>query len=605
LEQFAEPGLLAQLMPAGGTEIRYASLILRLGVLAALVVALAGPRWGFKWQEVRREGIDLIVAVDTSRSMLATDVAPNRLERAKLAVLDVLPRLRGDRVGLVPFAGAAFLECPLTLDYTAFSRSLRGLTANTIPLGGTDLAQATEVALDAFESGESRYQALILITDGEDHADRVLEAAETAAARGIKIYTVGIGTAEGELIPLGGDKGGGYLKDRKGQVIKSRLDEETLGLIAATTGGAYAKGVGPSLGLDRVFDEHIATMERREISSKLERRHEQRFQIPLAVALALLFIEIALSRKRAAAAAVATIALLSSAIAPAAHAADPMEAAREGYAAYRAELYDEAINAYREALLDEPDSPMLRFNLADALYRKERFEEAAAEFAKVAQTEDASWHGRATYNLGNSLFRVGEAVEEDDPAAAAECYAESLAAYRRAMSADPADVDPKHGYEYVAKHLERLQEQQEEQQQEQPQDGEQNQDAPSDEQQESEPSEDSEASENDSSQEQESDSESSEEQEDDQQESTANEEKEPEEEQQQPSANEQDPSEQENSATAQDSPASAAGGQPQEPSEEEKMAAQAVLDAAKSEELTPEEVDRGIPIRGGRPVKDW
>jgi Ca-activated chloride channel family protein len=604
LERFAEPRLLERLMPAAGAQLRNASLLFRLGVLAALVVALAGPRWGFKWQEVRREGIDLIVAVDTSRSMLAADVAPNRLERAKLAVLDLLPRLRGDRVGLVPFAGAAFLECPLTLDYTAFSRSLRGLSANTIPLGGTDLAQAIEIALNAFESGESRYQALVLITDGEDHAERVLEAAEAAAERGIKIYTVGIGTADGELIPLGGDGGRGFLKDREGRVIKSRLDEETLGLIAATTDGAYVKGVGPSLGLDRVFDEHIATMERREISSKLERRHEHRFQIPLAIALFLLFVEIALARGRHAATAVGLIAFWS-ALAPAAYAADPMEAAREGFAAYQAEQYDEAINSYREALLDEPDSPMLRFNLADALYRKERFEEAAAEFAKVAQSEGESWHARAAYNLGNALFRVGEAAEAGDPAAAAERYAESLAAFRRAMSADSADPDPKHGHEFVAKRLERLQQQQEEQQQDQTQEGgEENQDSPSVERQDgerSEDDEDSEASEEGENGEQAQGSEPSSEGPQDRDSSTK-EEAQDADEQQQPSANQGDSPEPQDAAT---DPAQPAGGQPQEPSDDEKMAAQAVLDAAKSEELTPEEVDRGIPIRGGRPLKDW
>src|SRR5262249_55094010 len=156
-------------------------ILLRLLTLMLLVFALAGPEWGFRWEEMRRQGIDLIVAVDVSRSMLATDVKPNRLERAKLAVLDLVKLMEGDRVGLVAFAGSAFLECPLTLDRAAFERSLRTMDVGIIPRGGTAIAHAIETSLTGFEARQGKYEALIVITDGEDHEGKVDEAAKAAA----------------------------------------------------------------------------------------------------------------------------------------------------------------------------------------------------------------------------------------------------------------------------------------------------------------------------------------------------------------------------------------------------------------------------------------
>src|SRR5260221_4355430 len=230
--------------------------------------------------------------------MRATDVKPNRLERAKYAIMDLLPLLQGDRIGLVAFAGTAFLECPLTLDYGAFEQSLRAVDVGTIPRGGTAIASAIDASLGGFDARQGKYEAIILITDGEDHEGDVKAAAQRAAGEGVKIFTVGIGTAEGDLLPLGKD---GFVKDRSGQVVKSRLNEDTLKDIALTTGGAYVQGLGPSLGLDQVFRDHIATMERRELASTLERRYEERFQIPLALALGLLIVEMFLPRRRSAA----------------------------------------------------------------------------------------------------------------------------------------------------------------------------------------------------------------------------------------------------------------------------------------------------------------
>ncbi len=295
LATFVEAGLLPAVTPdLDWRRRRLRSIVLCVAVLL-LAVALAGPMWGFRWQQVQREGIDLIVAIDTSRSMLATDVKPNRLARAKLAVQDLLSQVSGDRVGLVAFAGSAFLQCPLTLDFGAFSQSLEAIEAGIIPRGGTSLAAAIDTSLDAFEGRQAEHQALVVITDGEDHGSDLDDAIKRATDRGVKIYTVGIGTTEGELIPL---EQGGFLKDRSGQVVKSRLDEATLQKIANATGGAYLHATDTAFGLTELYRDYIATMEKRELASTLERRYEHRFQWPLVLAFALLLVEPLIGERR-------------------------------------------------------------------------------------------------------------------------------------------------------------------------------------------------------------------------------------------------------------------------------------------------------------------
>jgi Ca-activated chloride channel family protein len=296
LQRFAEARLLATIVPELDERRQLWRAVARVATLALLVVALAGPQWGFHWEEVRREGVDIIIALDTSRSMLADDIKPNRLARAKLAIEDLLKQLRGDRVGLVAFAGSAFVQCPLTLDYQAFTESLRATQVGIIPRGGTALADAIRVSLQAFEAHQSKHEALILITDGEDHEGQVSEATKEAAERGIKIYTVGIGTTEGELIPAA--ERGGFLKDRRGNVVKSRLDDATLKDIATTTGGAYVHGDGHTVGLDEIYRTYVAKMDTRELQSAMQKRFEERFQWPLLLAVALLAAEPLLGGRR-------------------------------------------------------------------------------------------------------------------------------------------------------------------------------------------------------------------------------------------------------------------------------------------------------------------
>ena len=292
LEAFAEAPLIPNLTVSVSLFKQKVKAFLTVIAMFFLVLALIGPKWGFRWQEVKRRGVDIMVAIDTSRSMLTPDVKPNRLERAKLAVKDLLNLLEGDRIGLIAFAGSAFVQCPLTLDYGACALTLNRINTTIIPRGGTNLADAIQTAMDAFGTNGDKHRALIIITDGESHEGDAEATAKEAAETGIKIFCVGIGTKAGELITITDEDGSPtFLKDRGGQVVKSNLNEVALQKIALTTGGSYVKASGANFGLDVIYDEKIAKMEKKELESQLQKRHEDRFQIPLIVAFLLIVTE--------------------------------------------------------------------------------------------------------------------------------------------------------------------------------------------------------------------------------------------------------------------------------------------------------------------------
>ncbi len=292
MELFAHKDLLNDL--AGSLDRKRQKLkgYLVLVSLLFIIIAIMRPQWGFEWKEVTRSGLDILIALDTSNSMLADDVKPNRLERSKLAVKDLIKKLQGDRIGLIAFAGSAFLQCPLTVDYSGFGLSLDDLDVNTIPKGGTSLSDAVRVAIESYEGGKKKYKVLVIITDGEDHEGSSMEWAEKAKEKGITIFAIGIGTKEGELIPITDESGGvSFLKDRKGNVVKTRLDEASLQNMALTTGGSYVKATAKEFGLDLIYEEKLSQLEKREIKNKMVKRYEERFQIPLLLALILLCAE--------------------------------------------------------------------------------------------------------------------------------------------------------------------------------------------------------------------------------------------------------------------------------------------------------------------------
>lgn len=255
LARFVSPRLSAKLTATVSARRRRLKQGVFIAGVACLFIALARPQIGFRWQEVHRKGIEVLVAVDTSKSMLTQDVKPDRLDRAKLAVNDLVSKLDGDSVGLMAFAGEAFLQCPFTADYDAFRESLDSIDTTTIPRGGTDIGGAIREAQSVLDARPGKEKILVLITDGEDLGGDAVAAAQAAGKDGVKIFTVGVGTAAGELIPVLGANGEtDFVKDDSGQFVKSRLDETALKQIAAATGGMYEPLGQQGQGLTTIFD---------------------------------------------------------------------------------------------------------------------------------------------------------------------------------------------------------------------------------------------------------------------------------------------------------------------------------------------------------------
>lgn len=299
LEKFAQKELLEELLSS--VDYRKRALKVSLIFLAVIfcLLALMRPQWGFQWEEVKRKGVDILIALDTSKSMLAEDVKPSRFERSKLAIEDLVRKLKGDRVGLIAFSGSAFLQCPLTVDYGGFLLSLENTDIQTIPKGGTSMSSAIREALRSYAGGQKKYKVLVVITDGEDHEGDAQQVALEAKKEGINIFCIGIGTAEGDLIPVTDEVGQKvFLKDGQGNVVKSRLDESALQKIVLNTGGVYVKATNTEFGLDLIYWEKIAKMEKRELESKMNKHYEERFQIFLWVALLLLIGEFLISDKK-------------------------------------------------------------------------------------------------------------------------------------------------------------------------------------------------------------------------------------------------------------------------------------------------------------------
>ncbi len=291
ISEFASPNLLQKLTANVNVIGRKVRMILILSALALFVLALAGPKYGTHTIMVKRKGVDIIIAVDTSNSMLAEDNnrPPNRLTRAKYEIASLIDeKLKGDRIGIVAFAGDAFIQCPLTVDYSAAKMFLDILSTNLIPVQGTNIGKAIEVASKAFKEKEKQQKVLIIITDGENFEGDPVSAAKEAAKKGIIIYTIGIGNPAGEPIPMRDANGNliGYKKDSKGNVVVSRLDENTLQSIAEAGNGKYFHTSPGGKELDKIYDE-ISGMEKKEFKGRLMTVYEERFQVPLIIGMIL------------------------------------------------------------------------------------------------------------------------------------------------------------------------------------------------------------------------------------------------------------------------------------------------------------------------------
>ncbi len=298
LAQFASARLLPLLLTSHSPALRRMKQgVVAVGVLLA-VFAFSRPQWGYDWEEQRAHGVDVVFVIDTSRSMLSQDVRPNRLERAKLAIFDCLEKMGSNRVGLVAFAGDAFLQCPLTLDYDAFRQTLQAVDTNTIADGGTDISVGLDVAAKALEES-GNHKIIVLLTDGEDLEGEGIGEAKALADKGVTVFTVGVGTPEGEIIPIRDANGHtDFVRDQRGEIVKSHLDSTTLTQIAAMTKGFYAPLGATGEGLLKVYEDGIKKIPEQNMKSQMRRQAIERFQWPLAAGFVLLVVEMLIGTRR-------------------------------------------------------------------------------------------------------------------------------------------------------------------------------------------------------------------------------------------------------------------------------------------------------------------
>lgn len=489
LEKFAAQQLLGRLTRnVSRSRRRYKSMLLLLAVFMCFA-ALARPQYGFQWVDIKRKGIDLLFALDTSKSMLAEDIKPNRLKRAHLAILDFVEQLEGDRVGLMPFAGSAYLMCPLTLDYSAFADSLAAVTTDIIPRGGTNIAAVIDTAALTLNNA-ANHKILIILTDGENLQGDAVKAAEEAAKQGLTIYTVGVGTSEGELIPLAGQSGQGFVKDEQGNFVTSRLDETTLSALAEKSKGLYVP-LGPAgEGLETIYQQKLALIPKEELAERRQKVPLERFEWPLAAALLFLVLELMVGErkktrslsflknirrigrigrrgKKVTEVAVLLL-LLGLGSTPEAHCSRGEEAFTQGD-------YLQASEYYREKLQKAPNDPQLHYNYGTATYKNNMFDDAIDAFTKALKSDDVELQKKAYYNRGNSYYQKGVEVQQADPETTLNLWKQAISSLESALQLDPDDADARHNHDIIQKRLEELEKQQQQQQQQQNEENQQDQ----------------------------------------------------------------------------------------------------------------------------------
>jgi Ca-activated chloride channel homolog len=480
---FVHSRLLA-LLTVGVSKMRQ-KIRLALVALAAgcILLALARPQWGFTLEEIKQAGLDIVVAIDVSRSMLTRDVRPDRLTRAKLAALELIPLAKTDRLGLVAFAGTAFLQCPLTLDEEAYRQSVNAIEFGIIPQGGTEITSAIDTAVAAFKNDEQHEKVIVLITDGENHEYIAAARAAKAAQTGIRLFTIGIGTAQGELVPQGeGRANAGFFKDEEGNVVQSHLNETLLREIAekgrgfylplqgaTTMDTLYQRGLAPLLG-----DLKLAAGGRTgKNTPRLLRRFQERFQWPLSLALVLLLTEMLLpDRKiaRRAEPAQATPALLQNQrvlllVLGLIWGTEPVLQASPNTAKqlFDRGKYEDAWKEYKNLFAHDPKDSRLAFNAGVSAYQAKKFDQAYDHFNEALMASNLQLQEQAYYNLGNTLYRLGESAGE--PKETTQLWDRSLKSYEDALKLNPKDADAQFNRQFVQKRLEELKQQQQQQQQ--------------------------------------------------------------------------------------------------------------------------------------------
>lgn len=292
LQMLADQAALDRLLPERQQTIHRRRLFCTLAATALIGIALARPQWGASHREVRHEGLEIIVVLDTSNSMRAEDFRPNRLQAAKWGIRDLVEHLDRDRIGLVAFAGDSFLISPLTIDYGAFMMALDDVHPGIIARGGTEIDQALRLAMDSFDHEAESDKVIILVSDGEDHGAPASRLIPKMRDLDITLFAIGVGSPDGGLIPISDRDGSvNFLRDRQGNVVRTRLDERTLQELALGTGGIYVRASAGDFGFERIIDQGIDRLKRDQLESRLIVQYEERFAVFIGAALLMLIVE--------------------------------------------------------------------------------------------------------------------------------------------------------------------------------------------------------------------------------------------------------------------------------------------------------------------------
>ena len=418
------------------------AILMTLAVLC-FVLALARPQWGDEKRTAQRKGLDIVFMVDTSLSMLAEDIKPNRLAKAKFEVETFIRNLRGDRVGMVTFAGSGFLQTPLTLDHAAFLLFLDAVQVGFLPDPGTSLAQAIGLAIRAFPQKELKYKALVLFTDGEDFEGGIEKAIEEAKQANVRIYCVGLGTAEGEPIPLKNEKGerSGFKKDRSGQMVLTRLNRPLLERIAKETGGIYLPATPGEKEVDVIL-KHMRGWGEQQFAEKVIVEREDQYQVFLVLALIFLVAEMLVRRrnKKAPALMVCLVAffLFTGFL------ETSQGTVKKGNENFQNKKYQSAMEDYRKVQVKNPDNPEVLYDLGTTLYKVDAFQESAQDLETASKTtQDPQLKARALYNKGNVQYRLGN-------------FEGAIDSYKKALELDPNDKDAKYNLEFLQKQKKKI-----------------------------------------------------------------------------------------------------------------------------------------------------
>ena len=450
LRKFGDPKLLRELMPDVSRFRPAVKFWILQGALALLIVMLARPQFGTKINNEQRVGIETIIAMDISNSMMAEDITPSRLDRSKMMVENLVDHFTNDKIGLIVFAGDAFVQLPITSDYVSAKMFLSSIDPSMMATQGTDIARAIDMAAHSFTQEEGIGKAIIVITDGEDHEGGALEAAKAAKEAGMRVYVLGVGSTKGSPIPIPGT--GDYMKDNTGNTVMSALNEEMCRQVAQAGGGAYIHVENNSAAQDQL-DNELDKLAKKETTSIVYSEFDEQFQAVAILALLLLILEICIfdrrnplirrlslfgSKKKAA----ATVALLL--VALTASAQTDRQYIREGNKQFRLGQYDKAEVSYRKAVEKNPKNPQAAYNLGNALMAQKKDSAAVQQFEQSARMETNPLRKSAAYHNMGVICQTHK------------MYDDAIEAYKNSLRLNPNDDETRYNL-VLCKHLKKKQ----------------------------------------------------------------------------------------------------------------------------------------------------